>query len=541
MVRVTQAPPHWAGGTAERRITAPDIISLFIEACVSAPDGAALVFEDGISVSRAELRGQVERFAGYLSERVKPGDRVAIMLENRTEFMVTWLAVVANGGILVSLNTSAGEYDAGHMLRDSGAALAVVGRSAETLVRSLQGRCPELREIVVVAEPEPDGLVAFQAAGGALDLASIIVDADAPTNIYYTSGTTGAPKGCVTGHRYWLRFADMYLRLYDLTPADRLLCCLQFFYGDPPWQMLVSFHARTALVVMRRFSVSRFWKVVRENDVTRLFGLASIPSLLLKAPPDARDHEHRVKFALQIGVPTASQTELHERWGFPWVEGYGLTETGLVVGMPLEFGDAMAGSGSIGIPCPEVQVRISDDQGNETGANEPGEITLKAPGLMQGYWNQPDATAEVFRDGWFRTGDIGRRDEHGFLFFMGRKKDIIRRSGENVAAAEVEELLRSHGAILEAAVVPVPDELRGEEVKAYVALVEGGGQEKLGPDEIVEFCAQRLSKHKVPRYIEYRTEPFPQTPSMRVKKSELLAEPPSRSVEVWDRELELGW
>ena len=464
MVRVTQASPRWADATPERRITAPDIISLFVDACVSAPDGAALVFEDGTSLSRAELRGQVERFAGYLSERVKPGDRVAIMLENRTEFMVTWLAVVANGGILVSLNTSAGEYDAGHMLQDSGATLAVVGGSAETLVRSLQGRCPELREIVVVAKPEPDGLAAFQAAGGALDLASIILDPDAPTNIYYTSGTTGPPKGCVTGHRYWLRFADLYLRLYDLTPADRLLCCLQFFYGDPPWQMLVSLHARTALVVMRRFSVSRFWTVVREHDVTRLFGLASIPSLLLKAPPDARDHEHRVKFALQIGVPSASQTELHERWGFPWVEGYGLSETGLVVGMPLEFGDAMAGSGSLGIPCPEVQVRICDDQGNETLANEPGEITLKAPGLMQGYWNQPDATAEVFRDGWFHTGDIGRRDERGFLFFMGRKKDMIRRSGENVAAAEVEALLRSHGAILEAAVVPVPDELRGEEV-----------------------------------------------------------------------------
>jgi crotonobetaine/carnitine-CoA ligase len=541
MVRVTAATPHWAAGTPESRVTAPDIISLFIDACVSAPDGAALVFEDGISVSRVGLRSRVERFAGYLRERVTPGDRVAIMLENRTEFMVTWLAVLANGGILVSLNTSAGEYDAGHMLQDSGATLAVVGRGAEPLMRALQARCPELREIVLVSEPEPDGLAAFSGVDGPLDLAAVTVDPEAPTNIYYTSGTTGPPKGCVTGHRYWLRFADMYLRLYDLTPADRLLCCLQFFYGDPPWQMLVSLHARTALVVMRRFSVSRFWDVVREHDVTRLFGLASIPSLLLKAPPDARDREHRVKFALQIGVPSASQTELHERWGFPWVEGYGLSETGLVVAMPLDYGDAMEGSASIGIPCPEVEVRICDDEGNETGANQPGEITLKAPGLMQGYWNRPDATAEVFRDGWFHTGDIGRRDGRGFLFFMGRKKDIIRRSGENVAAAEVEELLRSHGAILEAAVVPVPDELRGEEVKAYVALVEGGGRENLAPDEIVAFCAQRLSKHKVPRYIEYRTDPFPRTPSMRVKKSDLLTEPRSPTAAVWDREVELGW
>jgi carnitine-CoA ligase len=453
--------------------------------------------------------------------------------------MVTWLAVVANGGILVSLNTSAGEYDAGHMLEDSGAVLAVIGRAAEPLVRSLQARCPDLREILVVGDSEPDGLAGYEGAGGALDLARVEVDPAAPTNIYYTSGTTGPPKGCVSGHEFWLRFADVYLRLYDLTPQDRLLCCLQFYYGDPPWQLLVSMQTQTALVVMRRFSVSRFWDVVREHDVTRLFGLASIPSLLLKAPADPRDREHRIQFALQIGVPTANQAELHERWGFPWIEGYGLTETGLVVGMPLEHGPEMTGSGSIGIPCPEVEVRICDDEGSETATNEPGEITLKAPGLLLRYWNRPDATAEVFKDGWFHTGDIGRRDERGFLFFMGRKKDIIRRSGENVAAVEVEELLRSHAAILEAAVVPVADELRGEEVKAYVALVEDGGQEKLPPREIVEFCAQRLAKHKVPRYIEYRIEPFPRTPSMRVKKSDLLAEPATAAV--WDREAELGW
>jgi carnitine-CoA ligase len=539
MVRVT-APPQWPTDTPAGRIETADIISLLVRSCQSSPNGAALIFEDGIRVTRAEFRERIEAFAAYLRERIAPGDRVAIMLENRTE-LITWLAVVANGGILVSLNTSSGEYDARHVLKDSGAVLAVVGRDAEPLLRSLKGRCPELREILVVSDPEPDGLAAFQPSGGRLDLTRITIDPDASTNIYYTSGTTGPPKGCVSGHQFWLRFADIYLRLYGLTPQDRLLCCLQFFYGDPPWQLLVSLHAETALVVMRRFSVSRFWDVVREHEVTRLFALASIPSLLLKAPPGPRDREHRVQFALQIGVPTASHAELHERWGFPWIEGYGLTETGLVVGVPPAYGLEMTGSGSIGIPCPEVEVRIRDDEGRETAPNEPGEITLRAPGLFQSYWNRPEATAEAFRDGWFHTGDVGRRDERGLLFFMGRKKDIIRRSGENVAAAEVEELLRSHAAILEAAVVPVADELRGEEVKAYVALVDGAGRETLPPSEIVEFCAERLAKHKVPRYIEYRTEPFPRTPSMRVKKSELVTEAVPQRANVWDREAELGW
>jgi crotonobetaine/carnitine-CoA ligase len=538
---VSELVPRWAPSTPTRCVSAPDIISLLAGACEDAPAGPALIFEDGLTVSRGEFRELVERFAGYLRERIEPGDRVAIMLENRTEFMVSWFAVVANGGILVSLNTSAGEYDAGHMLRDSGAALAVVGRDAEPLVRSLQGSCPELREIVVVADPEPEGLAHLDGSQRPLDLSRATIDPDASTNIYYTSGTTGPPKGCVTGHAYWLRFADIYLRLYGFTPADRLLCCLQFFYGDPPWQMLVSLCGRAPLVVMRRFSVSRFWNVVRANDVTRLFALASIPSLLLKAPTDPRDRDHRVEFALQIGVPTGVHAELHERWGFPWVEGYGLSETGLVVGMPLEYADEMTGSGSIGIACPEVEVRVCDEHLNEVAPNQPGEIALKAPGLMQRYWDRPDATREVFRDGWFHTGDVGRRDERGFLFFMGRQKDIIRRSGENVAAAEVEELLRSHPAILEAAVIPVADELRGEEVKAYVALVDGGAGDTLSPAEIVEFCSQRLAKHKVPRFIEYQLEPFPRTPSMRVKKAELVAAAPAPSAVVWDREAELGW
>ena len=446
----------WPEGMSAREITVSDIVSLLAESCVTSPDEPALIFEDGIRVSRGEFRALVERFAGYLRKRINPGDRVAIMLENRTEFMVTWLAVVANGAILVSVNTSAGEYDAGHVLRDSGASLAVVSQPVEQLVGSLAPSCPDLREVLVVSEPEPDGLAEFEGSDGALDLNGVLIDPDASTNIYYTLGTTGPPKGCVMSHRWWLRYADLYLRLYGFTRTDRMLCCLQFYYGDPPWQLLVSLHTHTPLVVMRRFSVSRFWSVVRDNDVTRLFTIASIPSLLLKAPSDPRDRDHRVQFALQVGVPTATHAELDERWGFPWIEGYGLTETGLVIGMPLEYADEMTGSGSIGVPCPEVEVRIFDDQMNEARLNEAGEIVLKAPGLMQKYWNRPEATNDVFRNGWFHTGDIGREDEHGFFFFMGRKKDIIRRSGENVAAGEVEDVLRSHPAVLEAAVIRWP-------------------------------------------------------------------------------------
>jgi carnitine-CoA ligase len=512
-----------------------DIITLAREALDREPSEPAFVFEDGAIVTRERFRAAVEAFAGYLKERVEPGDRVLIMLDNRTEFMVAWLAVNACEASLVSVNTSAGEHDAGHVARDSAAKLAICGADHERLIRRVVD--PDGTEVVVVRGAEPNGLAHYVGESGPLRLAELSVDPDAITNVYYTSGTTGPPKGCMVAHDYWIRFVELYLGLYGLGPDDRLLCCLQFFYNDPPWLFLASLRAGAPLVTMRRFSVSRFWPVVAENRVTRLFALASIPALLLKAEPRPEERRHQVEFALHIGIPAQLHAEFVERWGFPWVEGYGLTESGLVVAMPLEHAEEMTGSGSIGLPCPGVSVRLVDDEGREVGAEEPGEILIKAPGMMRGYLNRPEATAETLADGWLHSGDLARRDEAGYLYFLGRKKDIVRRAGENVAAAEVENVLRSHPAVLEAAVVAVPDELRGEEVKAYVALVEDASV--VTPAALVDFCRDRLAKHKVPRYIEYRAEPFPRTPSMRVKKSALLAEVEDPFALAWDRDQEL--
>jgi crotonobetaine/carnitine-CoA ligase len=513
-----------------------DIITLVREALDREPRRPVFVFEDGLVVSRERFRTAVEAFAGYLRERVEPGDRILIMLENRTEFMVAWLAASACGAALVSLNTSAGEHDAGHVVRDSAAKLAVCGKAHAELIRRIGG---EGLEAVVVSGEEPDGLAPYRADFGPLRLEDVEVDPDAITNVYYTSGTTGPPKGCMVAHDYWLRFVELYLGLYGLGLEDRLLCCLQFFYNDPPWLFLTSLRAGVPLVTMRRFSVSRFWSVVAQHGVTRLFGLAAIPALLLKAEPREEERRHQVEFALHVGIPAQLHAEFVERWGFPWVEGYGLTESGLVVAMPLEDAERMTGSGSIGLPCPGVDVRLVDDEGREVSAEEPGEVLIRAPGMMRGYLNRPEATAEALADGWLQSGDLARRDEAGYLYFLGRKKDIVRRSGENVAAAEVENVLRSHPAVLEAAVVPVADELRGEEVKAYVALVDEVSPREVDPASLVDFCRERLAKHKVPRYIEYRTDPLPRTPSMRVKKSELIASAGDPLADTWDRDREL--
>jgi crotonobetaine/carnitine-CoA ligase len=530
-----------------------DLLELVRTACQDEPGRPALIFEDGVVVTRGQLWSQAESFAGYLRSRVAPGDRVAVMMGNRAEFMIAWLAAVACRAVLVSLNPAARSHDAGHILRDSAARVAVVGPEHEALFRELQPDCPDLAEIVVADGEEPRGLARFSGAssggssGSQPGVPSLTGPGDRPaeasediTNVYYTSGTTGPPKGCMVGHDYWIRFADLVTEMYGITAADRMLCCLQFFYNDPPWQLLVSLQAGTPLVVMRKFSVSRYWPVVREHEVTVLFGIASTASLLLKAPADARDLEHRVRLAIQVGIPAALHEALVTRWGAPWVEAYGLTETGLVVGTPVDCAAQMVGSGSIGRACQGAEVRIVGADDSELADGEVGEIVVRAPGLMRGYLNRPDATAQTCRGGWLHTGDLGRRDDRGYLYFQGRIKDIIRRAGENIAAAEVENVLRSHPKVLEVAAVPAPDALRGEEVKVHVLLTDGETSESVPPQELIAFGESRLARYKVPRFLEYRTADFDRTPSMRVKKDRLDRSGDGSAL-VWDRLAELGW
>jgi crotonobetaine/carnitine-CoA ligase len=338
----------------------------------------------------------------------------------------------------------------------------------------------------------------------------------------------------MVGHAYWRRLVSSYLGERGLGAEDRILCCLKFFYNDPSWQLLSSLQVGAALIVMRKFSVSRYWDVVRANDVTQLFTIGSIPALLLSAAPTERDREHKVRFGVQVAVDASLHREMTDRWGIPWMDAYGLTETGGLISVPPEDAERMTGSGSMGRPRTGIEVRLVDDEGREAETGAPGELLVKAPDIMSGYLNRPEATAEAIDpEGWFHTGDYVRSDEQGWMYFVGRKKDIVRRAGENIAASEVEEVLRSHPEVIDAAVVPVEDQLRGEEVLAHVYTASSEPQPVLA-ESLTELCAAKLARHKVPRYLLFTSEDFPRTPSMRVAKKKL----PRGKVPAgaWDRE-----
>jgi crotonobetaine/carnitine-CoA ligase len=290
------------------------------------------------------------------------------------------------------------------------------------------------------------------------------------------------------------------------------------------------------MIAMRRFSVSRFWDVVRKYDATEILSIASIPALLLKGEPGPNDRDHRMRLAIHAGLPKDLHRQRVDRFGFHWLDTYGSTEAGSMARMPRAMAEELVGSGSIGVETPETRIRIVDDNDKDVPTGEIGEALIGEPDMFRGYLNRPEVTAEAMRGGWYHTGDLIRRDERGLLYFVGRKKDMIRRSGENIAAAEVEAVLRSHPKVLEAAAIPVRDEIRGEEVKVYVQLRPGETQDALPPEAIVEFCRSKLAPYKVPRYVEYRTQDFERKPSMRVQKQALLKERDDLIKGSWDRE-----
>jgi crotonobetaine/carnitine-CoA ligase len=519
--------PPWSG--------APHLttVELMRASCERFPDRPALLFEDGLTVTRRELLDRAEAFAGFLRERVSPGERVAIMLGNRTEFLIAFFAVSAVRAVLVSLSPESQQHDAGYMLRDSQSVLVITEEEHRDVVEQVRAECPSVRDVLYLGKPEPCGFDDYAGDDSPpLAFGNAACDPADITHIYYTSGTTGPPKGCMLDHTWWRRVLDVSFRLNPKGPDDRVLCCLPFYYADPALFLLTTLHGGGSLVVMRKFSVSRFWPVVRDFGVTTFSSIGGMAAMLLKGTPSDAERDHKVKYVIGTGIPPGLHEALVERFGCPWLENYGSTEAGIGTRMPINYAATMTGSGSMGVATPETDIRIVDDDENDLPAGSVGQILVRNPGMFRGYLNREQETLEAMRGGWYHTGDLGRVDENGFYYFIGRIKDIIRRSGENVAAAEVEDVLRAHPKVRDAAVVPEPDEIRGEEVKAFVRLMPSESAEPLSPEELVEWCSRNLAAFKVPRYFVYRTSDFPRTPSLRVRKDELRRD----QAPAWDRD-----
>lgn len=504
-----------------------DLVGLLARSAALWPDKPAWVFDGtGERLTFAEVDRRTGELALALrSLGARPGDRVAVMLRNVPEFPLLWLALAKIGAVLVPVNINYRELDGAHVLAHSGARFAV---AADEFVGLLNTIAPDTSVERVLTPAELAGLIPDQPPP------AFSAVPEQPANIQYTSGTTGAPKGCVLPHRYWTTLAhSLAVDFPSLTDTDTMLTAQPFHYIDPQWNVALGLASGATLVVLDRFHPSTFWAKVREYEVTWFYCLGLMPTLLLRQPESASDTAHKVRAISASAIPRELHAELEARWGVPWYEAFGMTETGGDIRVTEADHDETVGTGCIGTPSRDREAMIVDENGKPLPRGETGELVLRGIGLMHGYLDNPEATAKAFRDGWFHTGDLASMDDRGRVYFVGRTKDMIRRSGENVSADEVERALLLHPAVRLAAVLAVPDELRGEEIKAYVVL-DGHTAEDLPPGTLAEFCATKLAYFKVPRYWAY-ADALPLTPSERVAKGELRAAATDLRAGAYDR------
>ncbi len=485
------------------------------------------------------------------------GDRVCIFLPNCREVLFIWLGLARLGAICVPINTAYKQEETAYIINDARAVALVCHHSLRKVADEAARSCPSLgKTLVVTDESEP--------YGGELDFWELLKEAsplaakDAPevspkdiSMLVYTSGTTGNPKGVMISHEMYVAAGQGFAAWTAATPEDRFFTCLPYFHANPQYYSTMgSLATQASLVVTERFSASRFWEQVRESKATIINFIGMMMPVLLKNPPLADDRDNSVRVLYGSPAPTPEMlAEFESRFGSKVIIAFGMTETCYGT---IERLDEDHRPGSAGLPRwhpdPRFQneLRLLGDDGSGVERGKVGEIALRNPAVMPGYWRDPERTAEVLRDGWLHTGDLGWVDEDGYLYFVDRKKDVVRRRGENISSQEVENVIKRHPGVAECAVIGVPSELGEDEVKAYVVPiplqgasgappVSGDGPARLTPEDVIHWCADRLAYFKVPRYLEFR-EDLPRTPSLRVRKDELRQEREDLTSGCFDRE-----
>jgi crotonobetaine/carnitine-CoA ligase len=506
------------------------------------PDGPYLDFE-GVQYTAREMDREANRLAHALADLgVGHGDRVATLLENRAEQVVSFFGALKLGAVQVPINTAyKGEF-LRHQLADSGAKVFVVqGEFASRAVEVVGERTtPDLTHCVVVDPPDAviDALpvATWQdvlAAGADGPVEGVTVRPGDLACFIYTAGTTGPSKGCMLPHNYIVSLADQIARAWERRPDDVVLTPLPLFHFNAISVCVVG----TLLVggraaVARRFSVSGFWPEVQRTGATIVSMLGSLAILLANAEDHPARHNHPMRLAAAAPMPPDTDRVWQERFGCKtFSAGFGLTEASLLSLLPAGEPNRPGAAGKCNEH--EFEVRLVDDDDVEVPVGEVGEIVCRprGPNLMfAGYWNRPDATVEATRNLWFHTGDLARVDADGFLYFVDRKKDSLRRRGENISSFEMEKTLLAHPAVQDVAVHAVPSPVGEDDVKVTAVLREGAD---LTEEALCRWMAERVPYFAIPRYVEFRDD-LPRNPVGRVLKYELREDGVTGST--WDRE-----
>ncbi len=508
------------------------LVGLLQSRASAAAGRPCLVFE-GRSQTYAQVLEAAARTAAVLAARgVRAGDRVAVMSHNHPSTVFMLLALASLGAVMVPLNPDYGVAEAHYVLNH--AEVCGVVCSAETWP-TVEQACSSLQLrpwCLLNASPVDDHEAKVPGGVERLDdlaqrQAHVVPlapgQADATCLFIYTSGTTGFPKGVMHSQRTLVAAGECFVARMHLQPEDRLLCVLPLFHINAIFYSLAGAPAAGAtLILAPRFSASRFWSLVHETGATEVNTIAAATSILVRRPRSEFRPGHALKKI--YGAPFDAETYrvFQQEFGVQTlIEGYGMSEIPGVLSNP--FGGPHR-VGSMGRPSPHpdpsaalAEPRIADDSGRFLAPGEVGELVVRTPLLMQGYYRDPEQTAAAFRDGWFRTGDLAWVDGDGYFWFVARQKDIIRRRGENISGAELDRVVGSHPAVMEAAAIAVPSDLGEDDILVAVVLRPG---QTASAVQIGAWCRERLAAAKVPRYVAW-VDALPHTPTHRVAKFKL--------------------
>ena len=493
------------------------------------PEAAAAYGIGAGEISYREAGASVDRLeAAYRAAGCGPGHRVGLMLDNRPDFFLNWLALNACGASVVPLNPDLRPAELDYLLAHSGLVLAIAAPVHLATMSAAAERTPH--PVLVAPSPNPllEG-VGFSLLPPGEGRGAGRLHAECA--LLYTSGTTGKPKGCVLSNDYFLRAGAWYIAAGDLCAinegTDRLITPLPMVHMNAmAFSTMAMIMSGGCVIPLDRFHPRSWWDSVRQSGATIIHYLGVMPSMLLGAAPSPADRDHHVRFGFGAGVDRRHQAVFEERFGFPLLEAWAMTESGAGGCIIANHEPRRIAAACFGRAEPAVELRIVDEAGADVPDGTPGELLVRAAGpdpragFFTEYLHDPAATAEAWAGGWFHTGDVIQREPNGDLLFIDRRKNVIRRSGENISAVEVESVLRRHPAVAEVAVAPTPDAVRGEEVLACI-VPAGAATPEIAAD-IVTSALEELSYFKVPGWVAF-VDALPLTATNKVQRGELKA------------------
>jgi len=496
------------------------------------PLAAARAYSDApVELSYGEALARIDQLADrYRQAGYGRGHRVALLLQNRADFLLHWIALNGLGVGVVPVNDEMSAEEQAY----------IINHSEATVVLHL----PELADKIEAVRPLIGAEVACQPSDEAASLCApgrAVQDSPpglgAECALLYTSGSTGKPKGCVLSNEYFLLSGRRYVSLRGLCAleqgCERLITPLPLVHMNAmACSTIAMIMVAGCLIQLDRFHPRSWWQTVRDSRASVAHYLGVMPAMLLNMPPQegpgGDDFSKQIKFAFGAGVNPKHHATFEQRFGFPLIEAWGMTETGNHDAIVASHEPRHVGSCCFGVPPAHLEVRLVDEAGTPVAPGEPGELLVRhrgddpRRGFFSGYLKNPEATAEAWEGGWFHTGDVVRQDEQGAMYFVDRRKNVIRRSGENISALEVEAALAGDPGIAMAVVCPVPDEVRGDEVMACIIPAPGAPRDLAAAEGIVSAALQNLAYYKVPGYIAF-TDSLPLTPSEKPRRGDIRA------------------